>query len=49
MKETPLTKTNLYLRNPEKRRTLFIKAINSSSAIEGIKYRIPTRKKKSKQ
>jgi hypothetical protein len=36
MKQQPLSKTNAYLHDPEKRRQALLRSVLSSSAVEGI-------------
>lgn len=37
MKKQPLSQTNSYLRDPEKRKLALVRSVLSSSAVEGIK------------
>ncbi|MDO3376548.1 hypothetical protein [Geoalkalibacter halelectricus] len=37
MKQQPLSKTNVHLRDPDKRRKALLRSVLSSSAVEGIK------------
>jgi len=37
MKKQPLSQTNIYLSDPEKRKQVLLRSVISSSAVEGIK------------
>ncbi|MFZ3115933.1 MAG: hypothetical protein WA133_02520 [Syntrophales bacterium] len=37
MKEKPLSHTNIYLQDPQKRRKAVVRSVLSSSAVEGIR------------